>query len=116
VIRLRGINFDYDKANIKSEFVPILDEAVQTLKDNPNVNVVVEGHTDAIGSDSYNQGLSERRANAVKQYLVSNGIAESRLETVGKGEREPVAPNTTPEGQDDPEGRAMNRRVELKVQ
>jgi OOP family OmpA-OmpF porin len=114
-IILRGVNFDYDKSNIKSEFVPILDEAAQTLKDNPDVNVRIVGHTDSRGSDEYNQRLSERRAQAVKQYLVSKGIAAGRLSTEGQGEREPIAPNTQ-DGQDNPEGRAMNRRAELKVQ
>jgi OOP family OmpA-OmpF porin len=109
------VNFDYDKSNIKSQFVPILDEAAQTLKDNPDINVSVEGHTDSIGSDEYNQRLSERRAQAVKQYLVSKGIAASRLSTAGKGEREPISPNTK-DGQDNPDGRAMNRRAELKIQ
>ena len=114
-IVLRGVNFDYDKSNIKSQFVPILDEAAQTLKDNPDINVSVEGHTDSIGSDGYNQRLSERRAQAVKQYLVSKGITASRLSTAGKGEQEPIAPNTQ-DGRDNPEGRAMNRRAELKIQ
>jgi outer membrane protein OmpA-like peptidoglycan-associated protein len=114
-IILRGVNFDYDKSNIKSQFVPILDEAAQTLKDNPDITVSVEGHTDSIGSDEYNQRLSERRAQAVKQYLVSKGIASSRLSTVGKGELEPIASNTE-DGRDNPEGRAMNRRAELKIQ
>ena len=109
------MNFDYDKSNIKSEFVPILDEAAQTLMDNPDINVGIVGHTDAIGSDEYNQRLSERRAQAVKQYLVSKGIAASRLGTEGRGEQEPIAQNTK-DGRDNPEGRAMNRRAELKVQ
>jgi len=85
------------------------------LKDNPDIQVTIEGHTDSIGSDSYNQRLSERRAQAVKAYLVSKGVAASRLETVGKGEQEPVAPNTK-DGKDNPQGRAMNRRAELKIQ
>ena len=109
------MNFDYDKATIKAEFRPVLDEAAQTLKDNPEINVRIEGHTDSIGSDSYNQRLSERRAQAVKAYLVSRGIAASRLTTEGKGESEPIADNTK-NGRDNPEGRAMNRRAELKVQ
>jgi OOP family OmpA-OmpF porin len=111
---LRGVNFDYDKSNIRSDARPTLDEAAQTLKDNPEINVTIEGHTDSIGSDGYNQRLSERRAQSVKAYLVSKGVAASRLDTVGKGEAEPVAPNTK-DGRDNPEGRAMNRRAELKV-
>lgn len=114
-IVLRGINFDFDKANIKKEFVPVLDEAAQILKDNTKVQVTVEGHTDSKGTDEYNQRLSERRAKAVKQYLVSRGVEASRLDTVGKGEKEPIADNTK-SGKDNPEGRAMNRRAELKVQ
>jgi OOP family OmpA-OmpF porin len=113
---LRGINFDFDKSNIKSEFRPVLDEAAQILADNPSVRVTIEGHTDSIGSDAYNQRLSERRASAVRRYLVSKGVAEDRLDVVGKGETEPIAPNTQPNGRDNPEGRAMNRRAELKVQ
>jgi len=109
------VNFDYDKANIKAEFAPVLDEAAQTLKDNPEINVRIEGHTDSIGSDSYNQRLSERRAQAVKAYLVSRGVAASRLSTEGKGESEPIADNMR-NGRDNPEGRAMNRRAELKVE
>jgi len=109
------VNFDYDKTNIKPEFRPVLDEAAQTLKDNPDINVRIEGHTDEIASEEYNQELSERRAEAVKQYLVSRGVAADRLSTVGKGETEPIAPNTE-NGRDNPQGRAMNRRAELKVQ
>jgi OOP family OmpA-OmpF porin len=115
-IVLRGITFDFNKSTIKREFAPVLDEAAQILTDNPDVRVTVEGHTDSIGSDAYNQRLSERRAAAVKNYLVARGIAADRLETVGYGESRPIAPNTTPSGKDNPEGRAMNRRAELKVQ
>ena len=115
-IILRGINFDFNKSNIKREFVPVLDEAAQLLRDNPSVRVTIEGHTDSIGSDAYNQKLSERRANAVKHYLVSKGVMADRLDAVGKGESQPIASNTKPNGRDNPEGRAMNRRAELKVQ
>jgi len=94
----------------------VLDEAARILQENTSLQVTVEGHTDSIGTDAYNQKLSERRAQAVKQYLVSQGVAADRLETVGKGETAPIAPNTTDAGKDNPEGRAMNRRAELKVQ
>jgi OOP family OmpA-OmpF porin len=79
------------------------------------VRVTIEGYTDSKGTEAYNQKLSERRANAVKNYLVSRGVEASRLDAVGKGESDPVAPNTKPNGKDNPEGRAMNRRAELKV-
>jgi len=108
-IVLRGINFDFDKSNIKPEFQPVLDEAAAILAKHANVSVVIEGHTDSIGTEAYNQKLSERRADSVKKYLVGKGIASSRLETVGYGELRPIASNDTAEG------RAMNRRVEFKV-
>lgn len=112
-IILRGINFDFDEAAIKAEFDPVLDEAARTLMENPDVNVLIEGHTDARGRESYNQRLSERRAAAVKDYLVGKGVAADRLEAVGRGENDPVAPNMDEDGNDHPDGRAMNRRVEL---
>jgi OOP family OmpA-OmpF porin len=115
-IVLRGINFDFDRSNIKAEFRPVLDEGAQILKDNPTVKVTITGYTDAIGTEAYNQRLSERRARAVRQYLIAQGIAAERLEAVGRGESDPVAPNTLPDGRDNPEGRAMNRRAELRVQ
>ncbi|MCK8602209.1 OmpA family protein [Desulfoferrobacter suflitae] len=115
VIVLRGIHFDFDKSNIKAEWVPVLDEAAAILKDNPAINIVIEGHTDSIGTDAYNQALSERRARSVYNFFRQNGIAGSRMTTVGYGESNPIAPNTNPDGTDNPEGRALNRRVELKV-
>ena len=94
----------------------MLDEAAQILQANPNVRVTIEGHTDSIGTAAYNQKLSERRAAAVKRYLVSKGVSANRLDTVGYGKSRPIAPNKTPNGRDNPQGRAMNRRAELKVQ
>lgn len=76
--------------------------------------IIAVGHTDSIGSDAYNQKLSERRAAAVKAYLVSKGIEANRVYTEGKGEKQPVAENRT-NGRDNPEGRAKNRRVEIEV-
>jgi outer membrane protein OmpA-like peptidoglycan-associated protein len=84
-IILRGINFDFNKSNIKREFVPVLDEAAQILRDNPSVRVTIEGYTDSRGTDAYNQKLSQRRANAVKNYLVSKGVEASLLDAVGRG-------------------------------
>jgi OOP family OmpA-OmpF porin len=108
-IVLRGINFAFDSSKIEPEFEPVLDVAVQELRDNPTVNIEVAGHTDATGADDYNQGLSERRANSVVDYLVSKGIDRSRLSAAGYGESQPVADNSTRDG------RAQNRRVELNV-
>jgi OmpA-OmpF porin, OOP family len=108
-IVLRGINFDVDKANIKPEYQPILDEAASTLKSKPDVKVVITGHTDNTGTADYNMGLSERRAKSVMQYFASKGISASRMQAVGRGMNDPVADNKTKDG------RALNRRVELKV-
>jgi outer membrane protein OmpA-like peptidoglycan-associated protein len=109
-IVLRGINFDFDKSTIKPEFEGVLDAGVEALNENPGVRVQVAGYTDSVGTDAYNQGLSERRANAVKDYLASHGVDASRLTAVGFGETNPVADNSTADG------RAQNRRVELNIE
>ncbi len=109
-IVLRGINFDFDRATIKPEFEGVLDAGVEALKENADVRVQVAGYTDSVGTDAYNQGLSERRANAVLEYLSTHGIDGSRLSAVGFGETNPVADNATDDG------RAQNRRVELNIQ
>ena len=88
----------------------VLDGVVKTLKDNPDTKVVIEGHTDSIGGDAYNKKLSERRAEAVKRYLVRQGIDAGRIRTVGHGKTKPVADNGTEEG------RAKNRRAEVVVE
>jgi outer membrane protein OmpA-like peptidoglycan-associated protein len=108
-IVLRGVNFDFDKSSIRPDAAVILDEAVVALGSS-SAPVMVEGHTDWVGSDAYNQGLSERRAESVRRYLSEHGVDESRLSTAGYGESRPIASNETREG------RALNRRVELLVQ
>jgi OOP family OmpA-OmpF porin len=116
-IDLRGVNFDFDKSTLRPDAIAILDEAITILKKYPELKVEVAGHTDAIGTDAYNQKLSERRAQAVYDYLGQNGIDASRLSgPSGYGESRPIAPNTNPDGTDNPEGRAQNRRTELNVQ
>jgi outer membrane protein OmpA-like peptidoglycan-associated protein len=113
VIRLRGVNFDFDKADIRSDAAVSLDEAAtllaDALADCPSRTVSVEGHTDATGPDDYNQRLSDRRATAVMEYLVGKGVPAARLSAKGFGESSPIAPNETREG------RALNRRVELRL-
>ena len=108
-IVLRGVNFDFDKSDIRPDAVPILDEAAKTLKEYGDITVSVDGYTDSIGTDAYNQALSMRRANAVRGYLERQGVPASRMTAKGFGESNPVASNATPEG------RAQNRRVELIV-
>ncbi len=106
---LRGVHFDFDRATLRADARPVLDEAIRALDEAPDVRVSVEGHTDAVGTDAYNQALSERRARAVVDYLAAGGINAARLAVVGHGEEKPVASN------DDADGRAQNRRVELRV-
>ena len=116
-IDLKGVNFDFDKSVLRPDAVEILNEAVEILKRYPELKVEVAGHTDSIGTDEYNQKLSERRAQAVYDFLTTNGIDSSRLVgPVGYGESRPIAPNTNEDGSDNPEGRAKNRRTELNVQ
>lgn len=100
--------YDSNSSYIKAEAYPLLDEVASILMKNPEMEVEVQGHTDNTGSAKYNQWLSEKRAQRVKDYLVSKGIDASRLEAKGYGLTQPVASNATEEG------RAQNRRVELK--
>lgn len=99
--------FDFDKAVIKPQYFPLLDEIVDALKADPALKAEIQGHTDSIGTNKYNQGLSERRAKAVLTYLTKKNIDASRLTAIGFGEEKPVASNKTKQG------RAQNRRVEV---
>jgi len=90
-------------------------QVVGMIQHYPNANVLIEGHTDAKGSASYNQKLSEHRAESVKTWLVGKGISEQIIWTRGWGAAKPVAPNSKPNGADDPEGRQKNRRVEITI-
>jgi len=108
-IIFRNINFDFNKATIKPESEPILDEVAAYLKANPNVKMEIQGHTDSKGTAAYNLKLSDKRAAAVKAYLIKDeAIKADRLETKGLGLTKPIAPNDTEEN------RARNRRVEFK--
>jgi len=121
-IDLRGVEFKFDHPRVGEKLEPslkaptadsvaILDEAIDTLKRNPSVRVEVDGHTDSVGSDAYNQKLSERRAKGVYDYLIAHGIDASRLDgPKGFGESQPIDTNDTAEG------RQRNRRTELKVE
>ena len=116
-IDLRGVNFDFDKATLRPDAIATLGQAVEILSNHPQMRVEVAGHTDSIDTEEYNQGLSDRRARAVYDYLTSHGIDASRMSgPTGYGEGRPIAPNTNPDGSDNPEGRARNRRTELNVQ
>lgn len=104
---LRGVNFESGKAVLTNDSYAILDRVYESLVEWPEVKVEIRGHTDSVGSRLYNKLLSQRRANAVLDYLISRGISPDRLQASGRGEMEPIADNQTAEG------RAMNRRVEL---
>jgi OOP family OmpA-OmpF porin len=104
---IKDINFDFDKTNIRTDDAAKLDSIIPVLENNSSLKIEFQGHTDNIGSANYNQRLSERRAKAVKEYIVKKGIDQGRLSTVGFGFTKPVASNDTKEG------RAENRRVEL---
>lgn len=104
---LVGVNFDFDKATLRQEDVSDLDKNVEALKAWGDVNIEVAGHTDSKGSDAYNMKLSQQRAEAVRNFLISRGVAADRLTAKGYGESQPVADNATEEG------RFQNRRVEL---
>lgn len=101
--------FDFDKSVLKPAGKATLDDLAAKIQAINVETIISTGHTDSIGTDAYNQALSLRRANAVKAYLVSKGIAADRIVVEGKGERQPVASNATREG------RAKNRRVEIEV-
>lgn len=101
--------FDFDKSVIKPAGKEKLDDLIGKIKDINLEVIIAVGHTDSVGSDSYNQKLSVRRSEAVKAYLVSKGIEKNRVYTEGKGEKQPVADNKTAEG------RSKNRRVEIEV-
>jgi outer membrane protein OmpA-like peptidoglycan-associated protein len=105
------VKFDFDKAAVKSESMGDIQNLADFMKQYPQTTTVVEGHTDSVGTDAYNQKLSERRAGAVRDVLVNKlGVSGARVESVGYGESRPVADNATDAG------RAINRRVEAAVE
>ena len=104
-----GITFAFNSSDVNSQFYPVLDKVAATLNEYNQTTVNVAGHTDSVGSDSYNQKLSEQRASSVARYLQSRGVANQRLQTAGYGESRPVDSNETESG------RANNRRVEITL-
>lgn len=110
VVTLGDVLFDTARATLKPGAYATIDRLATALKEDPNRHVLIEGHTDSVGSDEYNQNLSERRAGSVQAALFERGVASAQITTVGKGESTPVASN------DDVGGRQQNRRVELIFQ
>lgn len=109
VLSFSNIYFESGSANIQPSSYSVLDEVVELLSFNSEVSVQIVGYTDSDGSSSFNQGLSERRAQSVMNYLTQSGIAGYRLSTMGMGESQPVASNSTPQG------KAQNRRIEFRI-
>ena len=103
------VSFDFNSASLKSTFYSALNKIADIMVRYPQTQILVVGHTDSVGSEQYNLGLSLRRANAVADYLISHGVSSARLGTEGHGELEPLASNVTADG------RARNRRVEVFV-
>jgi outer membrane protein OmpA-like peptidoglycan-associated protein len=117
VVNLPDVLFDFGKANLTSTARTKVRGIAEVLNTQARERrVAVEGHTDSIGSEAYNQRLSERRARTVASALASAGVERERLATRGLGKRYPIAPNTNPDGTDDPSGRAKNRRVEVVIE
>ncbi len=104
----KNVEFDFDKWDIKPEYYSELDKVIDCINQNPSIKIEIQGHTDNIGTSKYNQGLSEKRANSVMNYFIKKGIEKRSLSAIGYGLTRPIASNKTKEG------RAKNRRVELK--
>lgn len=104
-----GLLFEFDSDRVTSNAAANLQKLAESLDKYPNTDLMIVGHTDAVGTDSYNQGLSERRARSAAAFLVQQGVASGRLQSVGRGETEPIATNDTEEG------RQLNRRVEVAI-
>jgi len=108
-VRLNNIFFDYNKASLRPESFPELNKVIEMLEQNPNLQIEIGGHTDSRGSDSYNQELSQGRADAVRSYLIKNWIEPERVSSMGYGEAKPEVPN------DSEENMQINRRVEFTI-
>lgn len=115
VFELRPVYFGFDTYKLNAEGEKELKRIASLMSENTNLKLVISGYTDALGPDSYNQGLSEKRAISVLNDLVKKGINKSRMKAVGYGESHPAVNNKNPDGTDNPEGRKYNRRVEFDV-
>ena len=111
-----NILFDFDKFFLRQKSEDVLESLYQFMKENPSVQVKLDGHTDWIGTDEYNDVLSKKRALAAHKYLIDRGIDPNRIENAWFGESNPTVSNTNPDGSDNAENRQLNRRVEIKVE
>jgi outer membrane protein OmpA-like peptidoglycan-associated protein len=108
--------FDFDRAELRPEAAEALGRVAEIIRSRDPRAVRIVGHTDSVGSDAYNQALSERRARSVEQWLSTNAGGLPPMRAEGRGEAEPIASNTGGDGRDDPEGRQRNRRVEVLLE
>lgn len=104
-----GILFDFNKTDVKTAGKTNVDKLATSMENNPDTDILIVGHTDNVGADAYNMDLSQRRAQAVKSLIITDGVGSSRLKTEGRGETEPIGDNTSASG------RAQNRRVEIVI-
>jgi outer membrane protein OmpA-like peptidoglycan-associated protein/tetratricopeptide (TPR) repeat protein len=114
-IVIKDIFYDFNKANLRLQSQIILNDLVNILLDNPKIKIELSSHTDSFGSDTYNMTLSQERAQACVDYIISKGISPDRIFAKGYGKTRPIQPNQFPDGRDNPAGRQQNRRTEFKV-
>lgn len=115
-IVIKNIYYEFDKAGLTENSTITIDTTLlEILEENPEIIIEIGSHTDSRGTDSYNETLSQRRAESVVRYLIGKGVQESRLQAKGYGETQHIAPNENPDGSDNPEGRALNRRTEFRI-
>jgi len=114
-IVIKNVLYDFGKSTLRPESETVLDEVVKILVDNPSIRIELSAHTDSVGSDTYNLKLSQDRAQACVDYMKTKGIADSRIFAKGYGKSRPIAPNSLPNGKDNPDGRQLNRRTEFTV-
>lgn len=114
-IVIQNVLYDFNSATLREESKTVLNGIVKILKDNPKIKIELASHTDSIGSDAYNMKLSQDRAQSCVDYIIQNGIEEARIFAKGYGKSKPVAPNSLPNGKDNPDGRQLNRRTEFTV-
>ncbi len=113
--RLQNIYYDFDKATLRPESIKTLDSLLILLREHPAIKIELGSHTDSKGSNEYNIQLSQKRAESVVKFLIKNKISPERLVPKGYGEEVAIAPNSNPDGSDNPEGRQLNRRTEFKI-
>jgi OOP family OmpA-OmpF porin len=114
-IVIKNVLYDFAKSTLRPESEKVLDEIVKILVDNPTIKIELSAHTDSVGSDAYNLKLSQDRAQSCVDYMITKGIADNRIFAKGYGKTRPIAPNSLPNGKDNPDGRQLNRRTEFTV-